>query len=135
MFIRRQDLIDRFAANFRENSSGECLFQPRKSDVGLPVTWDEYQEVMFAFEKIQMQNMIVTWIAMAVAAGYGYYNLIFKGLYAPFFVAVGIATLFSFAVTLRDGLGLLLPFIKRRDLLEQMLTEQAMAKVAGNDQR
>ncbi|MGW8203644.1 hypothetical protein ACWGM0_14040 [Sphingomonas bisphenolicum] len=134
MFIRRQDLIDRFAANFRENASGECLFQPKKSKVGLPVTWEEYQELMSAFEKIQMQNMVVTWFAFIVAAIHGYHALIFNGLYTPFFVAIGIATLFSFAVTLRDGLRLLLPFIERRDLLEQMLIEQAIT-VAGNDQR
>jgi hypothetical protein len=51
----------------------------------------------------------------------GYYYLFTEGRYAPFFIALGSAFMFSFVLHLRNGVGLLLPFIQRRDELLKTL--------------
>ena len=117
MFIRRQDLIDSFASNFGDTADGRILFQPWKSKVQVPVTLDEYADVMAAFERVQTVNMEVTWIAFLIAGAVGLEKLISDDVYAPFFISLGLAIIFSFALHLRDGLNLLLPFIERREAL------------------
>jgi hypothetical protein len=115
MIVRRQDLIDQFASNFRHANDGQILFQPPNAKVGVPITREEYQGVMAAFERRQMITMIITWALMLAAGAYGLHQLIMEDRYLPFFVCVGLAWAFSIMLNARDGLGLLLPFMRRRD--------------------
>jgi hypothetical protein len=117
MFIRRQDVIDRFAANFRETTDGQIFFLPPKAKIGVPLTREEYEAVTSSFERMQIENMVITW-AMFIAAGVvGIFYVIVDDRYLPFFLALGLAFALSSALVIRDGLGLLLPFIRRRDEL------------------
>ncbi|WP_146107678.1 hypothetical protein [Porphyrobacter sp. HT-58-2] len=110
-------MIDRFAANFRETTDGQIIFQPPKAKIGVPVTWEEYEAVTSSFERMQMENMAITWAVFIAAGAFGIYYVIAEDRYLPFFLALGMAFLFSSALNFRDGLGLLLPFIQRRDEL------------------
>ena len=131
MFIRSQDVIDRFAANFRETTDGQIFFQPPKAKIGVPVTREEYEVVISSFERIQMENMAITWVIFIAAGAFGIRYVIVEDRYLPFFVALGLAFLISFAANIRDGLGLLLPFIRRRDELlkvRAMGTDDSMSE-------
>lgn len=64
-----------------------------------------------------MINMAISWIAMLGAGAFGLYHVIAYDSYASFFVALGVACLFSFMISLRGQLDLLLPFMERRDEL------------------
>ena len=126
MFVRRQDVIDSFDSNFREMEDGTILFQPPRAEVGVPVTWEEYHAVMAAFETRHMINMAITWALLAAGGAFGLYHVLAEDRYLPFFIGVGAATLLSFLLHLRDGTGLLLPFLERRD---QLLNGQPTASI------
>ena len=92
----------------------------------MPVTWEEYHAVMAAFETRHMINMAITWALLAAGGAYGLYHVLAEDRYLPFFIGVGAATLLSFLLHLRDGTGLLLPFLERRD---QLLNGQPTASI------
>lgn len=119
MFLRRQELIDQFDSVFREDGDGGVLYWPKKSEIGLPIEWEEYAAVKAAFERVHQQNMAVTFLAFGAAGLNGFYKLLSENTYLPFLIGVGLASLFTFALHLRDGLGLLLPFIVRLDELKK----------------
>jgi hypothetical protein len=89
MFLRRQDVLDQFAKNFRETEDGQVLFQPRRAKVGLPISWEEYEAVTAAFERRQIIDMAMTWAAILIGVGFGYYRLLTEGSWPNFFAALG----------------------------------------------
>ena len=117
MLLRRQDLIDRFDANFRTDADGKIVFQPPRSKYGAPVSVEEYYAVMAAFERRQLISMAVTWLAFGTAGAYGIYRGLAFGDHGAFFVALGLASAVSFVLSFRDHTALLQPFMKRRDAL------------------
>lgn len=117
MFIRRQDVIDQFASNFRDTQDGGILFQPKHAGTGLPITWDEYHDVMAAFERRQMFSMAITWALMLAAFAWGSYRSMRYGDQLNFLGALGGAFLLSTALSFRDGAGLLAPLRLRLDAL------------------
>lgn len=117
VFLRRQDLIDRFDANFRTDADGNIIFHPPRSKYGAPVSAEEYDAVMAAFERRQIIAQIATWLAFGAAGAYGIYQVIVSADYGAFFVAVGVAFAVSFALSFRDSTTLLQPFMERRDAL------------------
>jgi hypothetical protein len=124
MFLRRQDVIDKFDASFLEGEDGQILFQPPRAAVGLPITWEEYRLTVDAFERVHRANMLAMWTVMAAAAGFGLFKVIAEDDYLAFFLALGAAWLFSFLLHLRDGLGVLLPLALRREELEKQWLER-----------
>lgn len=121
MFIRRTDLIDQFAANFRGGIDSDIVFQPRESDIPVPVSAEEYDATMSAFERVQMTNMAITWIVLIVASCYGFYKVAHDNQYMPFVMSFALACLFSVLIHARDGINLLLPFVKRRDAIKKQM--------------
>lgn len=128
MFIRRQDVIDSLATNFRETPDGQVLFQPRKAKVGLPIAWEEYEAVMAALERRQMIDMALTWAALLAAGAYGGYHVLNEGRYLPFFVALGLATIWVFCLGLRNHLAILKPLMDRRADLVRTIDLEAASK-------
>lgn len=127
VFVRRQDLIDRFDANFRTDADGQIIFQPPRSEYGAPVSAEEYDAVMAAFERRQTIAQIATWCAFGAAGAYGIYQVIASADYGAFFVALGGAFAVSFALSFRDYTTLLQPFMERRDALCAALEKQGTA--------
>ncbi|RYG79578.1 MAG: hypothetical protein EON59_15925 [Alphaproteobacteria bacterium] len=115
MFLRRQDVVDKFEANFREMEDGQLLFQPPRAKIGVPITWDEYADVMARFERYHIIHMLANLAVFICGGAFGLYYLIFEGRFIPFVFAFVIAFTFSVALQVRDSVGLLLPFVKRRD--------------------
>lgn len=114
VFLRRQDLLDRFDANFRTDADGNIIFRPPRSKYGAPVSAEEYEAVMAAFERRQIIAQIVTWLAFAAVGAYGIYQVIALADYGAFFVAIAVAFAVSFALSFRDYTKLLQPFMERR---------------------
>jgi hypothetical protein len=123
VFLRNQNNIDGFAANFCELPNGELLFAPKGPETGLPVTWDEYGDVLAAYERIHTQGMVVNWILWLGAGAYGLYQLIAHDAYRPFFIAVGIALVLTVLLGARDAMGCLLPFEERRRTMLRQASE------------
>lgn len=123
MLFRRQDVIDNFEANFRVTEDDQILFQPPKADIGIPITWEEHANVMAAFEQNHRINMVINLAVFFGAGAVGFYYLLSEGRYVPFFIALGAAFIFSSALQFRDAMGLLLPFIQRRDELLKNLKQ------------
>lgn len=117
MFLRRQDLIDRFHANFRSEPDGIIMFHPPRSKHGAPISAEEYEAVTSAFERRQIVSMAATWLLFGAAGLYGTYRVIRFDDYGAFFVSLGLAGLISAVLSFRDQTDLLEPFIKRRDEL------------------
>lgn len=115
MFLRRQDLIDRFHANFRSEADGRIVFHPPRSKHGAPVSAEEYETVTSAFERRQIASMAATWLLFGAAGLYGTYRVIRFDDYGAFFVSLGLAGLISAMLSFRDQADLLEPFMKRRD--------------------
>jgi len=124
VFLRRQDLIDRFDANFHSEADGQIIFQPPRSKYGAPVSVEEYDAAMIAFERRQMIAMAATWLAFGTAGAYGLYRVMAFDDYGSFFVAFGLATAASFALSSRAYIAPLQPFMKRRDALRAALKKQ-----------
>jgi hypothetical protein len=124
VFLRRQDLIDAFDANFREDEEGQVLFWPRKSEVGLPIDWEQYANLKDTFERDHMRSMALSWVALLSAAGYGLYRLVADDTYIPFFVTAGLAIVFTFSQNAHSALRLLRPLAIRLEELKAS-TEQA----------
>jgi hypothetical protein len=123
MFLRRQDVLDQFANNFRETEEGQVLFQPKKAKVGLPISWEEYDAVTAAFERRQIIDMAITWVAVLGGGAVGYYQLLVHESWAKFFSAFAVGWIFAFSNQLRNQLGLLMPLIKRREALQEAMEE------------
>ncbi len=124
MFLRRQDVIDKFDASFLEDEDGTILFQPPRAVVGLPITWEEYRQTLDAFERVHRANMLAMWAVLAIAAGFGIFKVIAEDDYLAFFLALGAAWFFSFLLHLRDGMAVLLPLALRREELEKEWLER-----------
>lgn len=124
MFLRRQDVLDQFAKNFRETEDGQVLFQPRRAKVGLPISWEEYDAVTAAFERRQLIDMAITWVAVLGGGSVGYYQLLAHDSWAKFFGAFAVGLIFAFSNQLRNQLGLLMPLIKRREALQEAMEEE-----------
>jgi hypothetical protein len=118
MFLSQQDAIDRFDANFHHSPDGEVYFQPPNEEVGLPISWDEYQACMASFEREHFRDMIVMWLAILGSGGYGLYRTIATETLVPFFICLGAAVLVSVLLQVMSGMRLLAPFIRRRVDLE-----------------
>lgn len=114
MFLSNQHNIDRFAANFCETESGDLLFAPDGPETGVPVTWEEYEAAVAAYERAQTRSMAMMWVLLLSTGGYGLHQLIMRDTYQPFLIGVGLASVLSLALMVRAGLGTLAPFIKRR---------------------
>ena len=125
MFITRPDVVDKFASNFRSEENGQILFQPRNAEIGLPITLEEYDAAMSAFEKRQKIDMALTWVITLGATGYGGYKSLSEATFEPFFIALGLAFFWSFMVNLRGHLDILLPFIEAREELQKAVKLQA----------
>jgi len=119
MFFRRQDVIDQFAANFRDTPEGSIVFQPREDDLAVPVSPEEFDRVMASFERIQIVTQAITWVLLLGAGANGLYRLIMDDTYQPFFLGVAVAFLASFALSFLDFARPFRPFIERRN--EMML--------------
>jgi hypothetical protein len=63
-----------FAAKFCELPNGDLLFAPEGPETGLPVTWEEYGEVLAAYERTHTAGMVMNWGMWLAAAGYGLYQ-------------------------------------------------------------
>ncbi|MBR0553923.1 hypothetical protein [Stakelama marina] len=124
MFLRRQDLIDRFEANFRTGADGNIVFQPPRSKYSAPVSAEEYDAVIAAFERRQAIAQAATLIAFGAAGAYGIYQVIATADYGAFFIALGVAFAVSFALSFRDYTTLLQPFMERRDALRAASKKQ-----------
>ena len=124
MFISRPDVVDRFASNFHSDESGQIFFQPRNADIGLPITAEDYEAAMSAFEKRQKVDMALTWVITLGVAGYGFYKSLSEGTFQPLLIALGLGFVWSFMVNLRGHLAILLPFIEARDELQKALQAQ-----------
>lgn len=124
MFIDRPDVVDQFASAFRSTADGQILFQPGDTEVGLPITQEEYDMLLAAFEAQTRRNMLLSWVAWFGALGFGGYKLLTEDSFIPFSIAFGIAFAWTFSLHMRDGLGLLLPLIQRRDELEEATKAQ-----------
>jgi len=127
VFLRRQDLIDRFDANFRTHAEGHIIFQPPRSKYGAPISAEEYDAVMAAFERRQMIAQLATLVAFGAAGAYGIYQVIALADYGASFVALGVAFAVSFALSFRDYTTLLQPFMERRDALRAALEKPGTA--------
>ena len=132
MFLRRQDVLDQFANNFRETEDGQIVFQPRRGKVGLPITWEEYEAVTAAFERQQIIDMAVTWIAVIGGLAVGGYQLLANGSWSRFFLAFAVGSIFAFLHGLRNQLGLLMPLIQRREALQKSMMEQQRNSQSGS---
>jgi hypothetical protein len=124
MFLRRQDVLDQFAKNFRETEGGEVLFQPPRAKVGLPITWEEYDAVTAAFERRQLIDMAITWVAIISGGAFGYYQLLAHDSWLRFFGGFAAGSIFAALNQLRNQLGLLLPLIERREALQKTIDER-----------
>jgi hypothetical protein len=124
VFLRRQDLIDRFDANFRTDADGQIIFQPPRSKHGAPVSVEEYNAVMTAFERRQTIAMAATWLAFGTAGAYGIFRVIAFADYGAFLISFGVACAVSFALSFRDYTTLLQPFMERRDALRAASKKQ-----------
>jgi hypothetical protein len=124
MFLRRQDLLDQFAKNFRETEDGQVLYQPRRAKVGLPITWEEYDAVTAAYERRQIIDMAITWVAVIGGSSFGYYQLLAHDSWAKFFGAFAVGLAVAFLNQLRNQLGLLLSLNQRRSELQKAMKEQ-----------
>lgn len=124
MFLRRQDLIDRFEANFRTGADGNIVFQPPRSKYSAPVSAEEYDAVIAAFERRQTFAQAATLIVFGTAGAYGIYQVIATADYGAFFIALGVAFAVSFALSFRDYTTLLQPFMERRDALRAASKKQ-----------
>ena len=118
MFLRRQDLIDAFDAHFREDEEGQMLFWPKRSEVGLPIEWEQYVDLKDAFERDHMRSMALSWVALLSAGGYGLYRLIAHDTYVPFLVTIVLALVFTFSQNAYSALRLLRPLVIRLEELK-----------------
>lgn len=126
MFIRRQDLVDSFAANFRDTVEGGIVFQPSDAALPVPVTTEEFDAVMAAFERRQVIDQMISWAVMLGAFAYGGYHVATEDRYLPFFIAIGLGFVFLLCLWARDSLALLLPFIRRGDEMLQAMERESM---------
>ena len=117
MFLRRQDVLDQFDSNFRETEDGRIIFQPRRAKIGLPITAEEYEAITTAFERRQMIDMAITWVAILGGAGIGFSRLLTHDSFSAFFVGFGAGCVVAFLISLRGHLDVLLPLIQRLDEL------------------
>ena len=124
MFLRRQDLLDQFAKNFRETEDGQVLYQPGRAKVGLPITWEEYEAVTAAYERRQIIDMAITWVAVIGGGTFGYYQLLAHDSWTKFFSAFAVGVAVAFLNQLRNQLGLLLSLNQRRNHLQKAMKEQ-----------
>ncbi|PXA95635.1 hypothetical protein DMC47_19195 [Nostoc sp. 3335mG] len=126
MFLRRQDLINRFESNFRTGADGSIVFQPPRSQYSAPVSPEEYDAVIAAFERRQIIAQVATLVTFGAAGAYGMYQVIAHDAYGAFFIAFGVAFSVSFALSFRDYTTLLQPFMERRDALRAASEKQEM---------
>src|SRR5215211_6854237 len=124
MFLRRQDVLDKFAENFRETDDGQVLYQPRRTKIGLPITWEEYEAVTAAFERRQIIDQAITWVAVTGGGVFGYYQLVTHDSWAKFFGAFAVGVAVAFLNGVRNQLGLLLPLNQRRNELQKAMKAQ-----------
>ncbi len=117
MFLRRQDVANRFGASFHTNAEGQIIFQHPRSFYGAPVSPEEYDAVMAAFERHHRVAIAVNWAVFVSAMIYGIYRVLAFGDYTAALIAGGIAFAVSFAVGLGSQVKLVAPFAKRRDEL------------------
>jgi hypothetical protein len=115
MFLEHRPTIQKFQSMFHQEPDGSVGYLPPKESIAMPMSLDEYFELVAIFRRNHRIGMAQMWFSNLVGSFYGGYRYLRSDQITDFLLIFGIGMGFGILCLFRANLHV--PFWLARDFL------------------